>query len=183
MKIHRLSCMHHHPKTGRWLAVGCCIEMTSSIDMMAFNIEMGKGTETATRANAFTHITSKASNIVPIPTGSWNVFKVQHFFANWVFIWVETFFAHCFFAYFFHHPWLSSSWLLHWDDGVENGTIWPHSQFYPQPHFFKMMRIMRKRIKNRIGNKDWKKLKMAQLGNSFTPNLTCSKWWGPGGRG
>ena len=38
-----------------------------------------------------------------------------------------------------------------------NGTIWPQSQFYPQPHFFKMMRTRRKRINNRIGNKGDKK--------------------------
>ena len=69
-----------------------------------------------------------------------------------------------------HRHWLSSSWLLHWDDGVENGTIWPQSQFYPQPHLFKMMRTRRKRINNRIGNKgDKKKVENGTTWPQFCP--------------
>ena len=74
-----------------------------------------------------------------------------------------------------HRHWLSSSWLLHWDDGVENGTIWPQSQFYPRPHLFKMMKT---RMKNRIGNKDDKKVENGTTWTKFYPHTPSLKWGG-----
>ena len=66
--------------------------------------------------------------------------------------------------------------IIRWYKKVENGTSWPQSQFYSQPHLFKMMRTRRKR--NRSRNNDAKRWKMAKFCHSFTPSLTSLKWWG-----